>query len=117
MSRADVQAWLDGYVAAWRSYDRASIESLFSEDAEYRYHPYDEPLVGASAIADSWLSSQDAPGSWSASYQPHLVEGNKATATGTTTYQNGRIFWNMWELEFTPDGRCRRFVEWFMRQP
>ncbi|HJU80427.1 MAG TPA: nuclear transport factor 2 family protein [Acidimicrobiia bacterium] len=117
MTRADVQAWLDGYVAAWRSYDRASIESLFSEDAEYRYHPYDDPLVGASAIADSWLSSQDAPGSWSASYQPHLVEGNKATATGTTTYQDGRIFWNMWELEFTPDGRCRRFVEWFMRQP
>ena len=117
MTRADVQAWLDGYVAAWRSYDRASIESLFSEDAEYRYHPYDEPLVGASAIADNWLSSQDAPGSWSASYQTHLVEGNKATATGTTTYEDGRIFWNMWELEFTPDGRCRRFVEWFMRQP
>jgi hypothetical protein len=117
MTRADVQAWLDGYVAAWRSYDRASIESLFSEDAEYRYHPYDDPLMGASAIADSWLSSQDAPGSWSASYQPHLVEGNKATATGTTTYQDGRIFWNMWELEFTADGRCRRFVEWFMRQP
>ncbi|HKZ18624.1 MAG TPA: nuclear transport factor 2 family protein [Acidimicrobiia bacterium] len=117
MTRADVQAWLDGYAAAWRSYDRASIESLFTEDAEYRYHPYDEPLVGASAIADSWLSSQDAPGGWSASYQPHLVEDNKATATGTTTYQDGRIFWNMWELEFTPDGRCRRFVEWFMRQP
>ncbi len=117
MTRSDVQAWLDRYVAAWNSYDRASIEALFTEDAEYQYHPYDEPLVGASAIADSWLGDQDEPGSWSASYRPHLVEGNKATATGTTSYEDGRTFWNMWEMEFAPDGRCQRFVEWFMRQP
>lgn len=117
MTRSDVQAWLDRYVDAWRSYDRDSIESLFTEDAEYRYHPYDEPIVGARAIADSWLEEQDEPGSWSATYQPHLVEGSWASATGTTTYGDGRTYWNMWELEFAPDGRCRRFVEWFMRQP
>jgi len=31
--------WLDDYVAAWRSYDPEAIGALFSEDAEYRYHP------------------------------------------------------------------------------
>jgi hypothetical protein len=118
MDRTDVQAWLERYIDAWRTYDRAKIEALFTDDAEHRYHPYDEPIVGARAIADSWLEEQDEPGSWKASYRPHLVEGNRATATGTTTYtDDGRTYWNLWELEFADDGRCRRFVEWFMRQP
>ena len=115
--RKSVQDWLDRYVAAWRSYDREDIEALFTPDAEYRYHPYDEPLVGGAAIADSWLEEQDEPGTWNANYQPHLVEGDWATAVGTTTYGDGRIYHNMWELGFAADGRCQRFVEWFMRRP
>ncbi|CAN5144554.1 hypothetical protein BH18ACT5_BH18ACT5_08420 [soil metagenome] len=115
--RKSVQEWLDQYVAAWRSYDREDIEALFTADAEYRYHPYDEPLVGGAAIADSWLEEKDEPGTWDATYQPHLVEGDWATAVGTTTYGDGRVYLNMWELGFAADGRCQRFVEWFMRRP
>jgi hypothetical protein len=116
--RDALQEWLDRYVAAWRSYDRAEIESLFTEDAEYWFHPYDEdPVVGASAIADNWLESRDAPGSWEASYEPHLIEGSRAVATGKSTYTTGQKFWNIWTLEFAPDGRCRHFVEWYMLEP
>ena len=43
MTRDEVQRWLDDYVAAWRSYDPEAIGDLFGEDAEYRYHPWDEP--------------------------------------------------------------------------
>src|SRR3954466_4108736 len=50
-----VQAWLDAYVGAWRSYDRAAIVALFTDDVSYRYLPFDEPLRGAEAVADSWL--------------------------------------------------------------
>ena len=56
-----VQAWLDAYVAAWRSYDRDAIVALFTDDVSYAYHPYDEPLRGAEAVADSWLEKQDDP--------------------------------------------------------
>ena len=35
MNRSDVQVWLGRYVEAWRSNDRATIESLFTEDAVY----------------------------------------------------------------------------------
>ncbi|MCA1735869.1 MAG: nuclear transport factor 2 family protein [Actinobacteria bacterium] len=117
IDRQAVQDWLNRYVAAWSSYERSAIEALFTEDAEYRYHPYDEPVVGNAAIADDWLEEKDEPGSWNANYQPHLVEGDWATAVGTTTYGDGRFYWNMWELTFAPDGRCQRFVEWFMKQP
>ena len=112
-----VQRWLDDYVAAWRSYDRDAILALFSDDVSYAYHPYDEPLRGAEAVADSWLENQDEPGSWEASYAPALIAGNEVIATGESRYTDGEVYSNLWQLEFTDDGRCTRFVEWYLRHP
>ena len=39
MTRDVVQAWVDAYVRAWRTYDPADIAALFTEDATYAYHP------------------------------------------------------------------------------
>ena len=44
IDREGVSRWLDAYVAAWKSYDRDQIAALFSDDVEYRFHPYDEPV-------------------------------------------------------------------------
>ncbi|MGH8928188.1 MAG: nuclear transport factor 2 family protein [Acidimicrobiia bacterium] len=117
MTPADVQSWLDRYIEAWRSYDRGQIKALFAEEASYQYHPWDEPLRGADAIADDWLANQDEPGSWEASYRPLMVDGQRAITTGHSSYDNGRRYWNLWEVDFDDQGRCIRFVEWFMRQP
>ena len=114
MTAADVQAWLDAYVAAWRTYDAAAIGELFAPGAAYAYHPYDEPLRGRDAIAASWLEDRDAPGSWEAAYAPTLIDGRRAIATGTTRYANGDVFSNLFELEFDAEGRCARFVEWYI---
>jgi hypothetical protein len=111
-----VQTWLDCYVAAWRSYDRQAILDLFSAEATYAYHPWGEPLRGAESIADDWLAEPDRPGSWEASYRPLLIEGNKAITSGTSTYSDGRVFHNLWEVDFDDQGRCSRFVEWYMCQ-
>ena len=35
LSRDEFAAWLDGYVAAWRSNDAADIGGLFSADVRY----------------------------------------------------------------------------------
>jgi hypothetical protein len=112
-----VQAWLDDYIDAWRSYDRDAIVALFDDNVEYRYYPYEEPLRGAQAVADSWLENPDEPGTWEAFYAPELVTGNEAIATGESRYSDGNVFSNLWQLEFGDDGRCRRFVEWYMRHP
>ena len=118
MTREQVQAWLDAYVEAWRSYDEEAIRALFAEDATYAYHPYDEPLRGPDAIVAEWLSERDEPGSWEAAYAPALIDGNRAIAKGQTRYRDdGRVYSNLFELEFDADGRCTRFVEWFMKQP
>jgi ketosteroid isomerase-like protein len=116
-SNDELQAWLDAYVAAWRSYDRDAIVALFTEDVSYAYHPYDEPLTGAEAVADSWLADQDAPGSWEAEYAPALIAGDEAIVTGESRYSDGNVFANLWQLRFGPDGRCARFVEWYLLHP
>ena len=94
MTREDVQSWLDAYVEAWRTYDPASIAALFTEDAAYAYHPWDEGeevVRGRDAIVENWFEEQDQPGSWEAQYRTLLVEGERAVATGTTSYAGGEL--------------------------
>ena len=118
MTTDDVQRWLDAYVAAWRSYDADAIRALFADDAVYAYHPYDDPpLIGADAIAESWLGDRDEPGSWEASYAPVMLDGARAIARGETRYGTGAVFSNLFELEFGDGGRCTRFVEWYLQHP
>ncbi len=122
MDRSDVDRWLARYVAAWRSYDREEIEALFSDDARYRYHPWDEPVVGAAAIAADWLEDRDDPERWEASYQCYAVDGDAAVAVGTSSYLDEigaveKVFDNVYLLRFAADGRCSEFTEQFMKRP
>ena len=122
MRREDVSRWLERYVAAWKSGDRGEIEALFSDDARYRYHAYDEPLVGPVAIADSWLEDPDEPGSFDAGYQCFAADGDAAVAIGTSTYlaPGGgveRVYDNIFALRFDAGGRCSEFTEWYTKRP
>ncbi len=128
MTRDDVQAWLDGYIDAWRTYDPERIGALFTHDAEYRYHPWDEPLRGRDAIVRSWVvpegpaSSRDEPGTYHARYEPYAVDGERAVAVGSTDYLAAdgsveRRYRNVFLLRFDEAGRCGSFTEWFMLEP
>lgn len=120
MDRASFGAWLDRYVEAWRTYDRAAIGDLFTEDAEYRFHPFDPPVRGRAAIVAAWLESPDAPGSWRCHYSPYAVEGGDAVAHGWTEYlvHDGetvdRRYANAYLCRFSPDGRCASFTEYYV---
>ena len=131
MTPDQVRRWLDAYLDAWKSYDRASIEALFSSDVRYRYHPYDEPIVGREAVVASWLgegaaeeaSSRDEPGTYDGSYHPVAIDGDVAVAVGTSAYADKpggpvtKIYHNCFVIRFDADGRCREFTEWYMKQP
>ena len=94
MDKAEVDRWLDAYVAAWKSSDRDLIGALFAEDISYRFHPYDEPVTGRAAVVGAWLGEQehpgastvDAPGTFDAVYRTVAVDGDVAVATGSSTY-------------------------------
>jgi hypothetical protein len=122
MRREDVSGWLERYVAAWRSGERDEIEALFGDGARYRYHPYDEPLVGQAAIVDSWLDDPDEPGSFDASYECFAVDGDAAVAIGTSSYfdadgEVNRVYDNVFVLRFDTEGRFSDFTEWYVKRP
>jgi hypothetical protein len=119
MTHDDANRWLQAYVDAWRSYDRSAITALFTEDARYRYHPWDDPLVGAEAIAADWLANRDEPGSWDAGYAAWAVEGDRVVATGTSRYDDAdgkRTYHNVFLITFAEGGRAREFTELFILQ-
>ena len=106
-----VQVWLDAYAKAWLTYDEADVRALISDDAQYRWHPYDDPETGIERIVVGWLNpggnarSRDEPGTYKADLRPYVVEGNKAVAIGTCTYWTDssrskvdRIYYNNWLL-------------------
>lgn len=131
MDRSRAQTWLDDYVAAWISYDVEAIASLFSADIAYRFHPYDDPVVGIEAVVESWLgesepdggSSRDAPGTYGAQYSPVAVDGDVVVATGTSSYRQRRegpvvrVYHNCFVMRFDAEGRCREFTEYFILEP
>jgi ketosteroid isomerase-like protein len=127
MTHDDVQDWLDRYVSGWRTSAAEAIGALFAEDAEYRYHPWDEPVRGREAIVRDWVapegdaSTRDQPDSWDAQYEPYAVDGDRAVATGWSRYfatgdTPEKLYHNVYLLEFDGDGRCRSFTEFFMLQ-
>ena len=131
MDLASAQSWLNRYVDAWLSYNRDDVAALFSEDITYRYHPYDDPIVGRDAVVASWLgedasddaSTRDAPGTYEAEYSPVAIDGDTVVATGTSRYREApdgpvvRTYENCFVMRFDDEGRCRDFTEYYLRRP
>jgi nuclear transport factor 2 (NTF2) superfamily protein len=122
MTHDDVQRWLERYVAAWDTYDPATIGALFADEAEYRYQPWAEPLVGRDAIVASWLENKDEPASWAAHYDVWAFDGERASAIGESRYKNPdgsfrTLYHNHFALRFDGHGKCVEFVEYFMELP
>lgn len=125
MDHAGFQRWLDAYIGAWKSYDEAAIGALLSEDATYRYHPWDEAAdtaVGRAAIVAGWLEERDDPDSRTAEYRPWAVDGDRAVAVGVSRYLDAdrtsveREYHNVFLCRFDDAGRCREFTELYLRR-
>lgn len=123
MDRQGFQRWLDGYVEAWKTYDRDKIRALFSDDAVYRYSPDPDggALQGRDAIANDWLSGKDAPGTYDAKYEPLAIEGNLHVANGTTKYFNEDgsqrdEYYNVYVCRFNDLGECASFTEYWIQK-
>ncbi|HEX9797426.1 MAG TPA: nuclear transport factor 2 family protein, partial [Anaerolineales bacterium] len=118
MAGGRTDQWIKGYLAAWTSNQPGEIGALFTEDAAYYTAPYRPGWHGRQAIIDGWLDRKDAPDSWSFEYKVIVEQGDLGVIEGVTTYHDqGRWYSNLWLIWFDGDGRCRKFVEYFMQQP
>jgi ketosteroid isomerase-like protein len=122
-----VQRWLDAYNHAWITYDPDEIGALWTSDAEYRWHPWDEGdnvASGRAHIVAAWLENRDAAGTYRGAYRPLLVTDELVIAVGMSFYYADatqgtldRAYHNLWVLRFTDEGQCRSFTEWYMQVP
>ena len=125
MTMPDLQSWLDRYIVAWRANKSTAIEELFTDDAIYRFHPYDEGdemVVGRDGIVAAWLEKPDDPGAWEAAYEAWAVDGDRGVGVGTSRYlatadKPERTYHNCFLMKFAGDGRCSEFTEYYVRQP
>jgi ketosteroid isomerase-like protein len=122
-----VQRWLEAYSHAWITYDADEINALFTDDAEYRWHPWDEGddvARGRTQIVAAWLENRDRAGTYRGAYHPLLVHDDRAITVGLSSYYTDetqttldRVYHNLWVLRFGEGGRCRSFTEWYMQAP
>jgi hypothetical protein len=125
MTKTDLQSWLDRYILAWRANTTTAIAELFTEDATYRFHPYDkddEMVVGRDGIVAAWMEDPDDPATWEASYEAWAMDGDRGVGVGTSRYlatadKPERTYFNCFLMKFADDGRCSEFTEYYVRQP
>jgi hypothetical protein len=120
ITHQSVNQWLQDYIAAWKSYNPQAIGALFSQDAVYRYNPYDAGMRGRDQIVAGWLNDRDEANTYSAEYEVLAVDGNTAVTQGRSLYYGAdgktvkRQFDNIFVLKFDDQGRCTDFCEWWM---
>ncbi len=109
MSRT--RTWLDGYITAWQTENPDDVRAIFTEDAEYWFHPNGSDAArGIDAILAAWPESENADPRHRLDV---LIENDDVgIITGTVDYPGGTDYVNLWEVHFAPDGRAKKFVEW-----
>lgn len=105
--------WLRGYETAWRSKKADDVRAIFTDDAEYWFRPNDpEPVRGINAIIEMWGEGEPSDPEYELGV---LIENDEfGIISGRVEYPGHQSYVNMWEVHFAPDGRARKFVEWYM---
>jgi ketosteroid isomerase-like protein len=117
-SRAEIEAWIEGYERAWRTAGTEALTELFTADAAYRMSPYDEPARGLDEIATLWERERDGPDErFTISHEVLAAEGDTAVIRVEVEYERGgeraeHEYRDLWVIRFDSEGRCREFEEW-----
>lgn len=114
---AVVEKFVNGYLKAWKSNDPEDIRAIFTEDAEYRFAPFEEPVVGHEDIVTEWLDGRDEPDAWDFEWQPIAIDGDTGIIEARTEYFDEQTYRNLWIIEFDSEGRAESFTEWYMGEP
>jgi hypothetical protein len=111
-----VEAWLDGYRAAWEGRDADAAAALFTEDALYREQPYQEPFHGRSGVHAYWTEVTATQEDVQFRYGTPVVDGQRAAAEWWVTMLNGGAEVTLageFLLLFDDAGLCRELREYW----
>jgi len=113
--REHVANWISAYERAWRTPGTAVLAQLFTSDATYQQGPYDEPVVGLSAICRMWEQERAGPDEvFSMSSDVIAVNGGTAVVRVEVRYGEPlrQEYRDLWVIRFAADGLCASFEEW-----
>jgi ketosteroid isomerase-like protein len=107
-----IEDWIARYERAWRTAGTEPLRELFTEDATYRMSPYEEALVGLTAIAEMWEAEREGPDEeFSMTSEVVAVDGETAVVRVEVHYRD-REYRDLWVIHFADDGRAKAFEEW-----
>jgi ketosteroid isomerase-like protein len=115
MDRSDVEAWVAGYVRAWRSPGTDELSEIFTPDVSYLVSPWHAPVEGLDAVDELWEAGRDGPDeAFTFASEVVAVDGDTAVVRAEVEYSgpDSSRWRDLWVLRFAPDGRCRAFEEW-----
>lgn len=115
VSHSEIQAWIDGYVNAWRSPDTSKLDKLFTDDINYRVSPWRNPLNGLRELKSFWETARSGPNEvFDLQSEIVAIEDKTAVARVEVEYANDTpSHWrDLWIIIFDSNGLCSSFEEW-----
>src|ERR1700722_8018219 len=115
LDASQVATWLAGYELAWRLPGTDGLTRIFTTGARYSQGPYDQPVIGLSAIARMWDAERDGPDEvFELTTEIIAVDGATAVVRAQVWYGDpvSQEYRDLWIIKFAPDGRCESFEEW-----
>ena len=115
MDRTDLEAWVAGYEAAWRSPGTERLADLFAPDVSYTYEPWSEPIRGLDALAPWWEAERDGPDEvFAMTSEVVAVDGDVGVVRVEVGYGDPvrQRFRDLWVVRVDGSGRCTAFEEW-----
>ncbi len=117
--------WLLRYKQAWESRDPHAAVALFTEDATYHEHPFDEPMNGSDEILAYWKANTAVQENVQFSFQIIATNGDTAVnhwhvtfdsidESGSAVNLGGSVeIDGIFKFRLNSDERCPQFQEWW----
>jgi predicted SnoaL-like aldol condensation-catalyzing enzyme len=115
-----VEEWIDAYRRAWEQRDADAAAALFTEDAEYRTHPFLEPHRGRDGVRSYWTDVTSTQANVAVRMGHPFRDGERVTVEFWTTMQNAGADVTLAGcllLRFDGSGLCSALREyWFFEE-
>lgn len=122
MTKEQFEMWLARYGSCWVHGDSDGIVKLFTEDAKYYETPFDEPMVGASAIRKYWQEGAElAQEDVEFQFDNLVIDGNRCFAHWSASFirvsSGSRVELDGFlQATFGPYDKCCCFREWWHKR-
>jgi ketosteroid isomerase-like protein len=112
--------WIEGYRRAWEDADADLVVSLFTEDADYRSIPFEEPHHGHAGIRAYWEDVTSRQRDARVRMGRPFVDGTRVAVEWWATMASGGeevTLPGCLLLRFEDDGRCSDLREYWNVAP